>query len=236
IQIADDVANQRIMPSHEWGVASPVAGDVFVPPPTASLIVVSDLDDTAMDTESLRHFEVVRKVIFASARKRLPVAGVPDLYRRLQLGVSGVNDNPICYISSGAWNLYDHVVDYLDVHQLPKGAVYLNDWGSRGRTFHTVGHSHKSTHVSQLLARFSALPFLLVGDDIFEDPELYAAIAERNSHRIAAIWIRVVRNDAARLGEIERLRPALRAAGTELVVAAHSAAFAEHARACGWIA
>ena len=197
---------------------------------------MSDLDDTAMDTESLRQFEVVRRVMFASAHKRSPVAGVPDLYHQLQLGQSRANDNPICYISSGAWNLYEHVVDYLDVHRLPKGAVYLNDWGSRGRTFHTVGHSHKSTHVSQLLARFSALPFLLVGDDVFEDPELYAAIAERYVNRIAAIWIRAVRNDPVRLAEIERLRDSLAHVGTQLVVAGSSAAFADQARARGWIA
>ncbi|MEP6766561.1 MAG: phosphatase domain-containing protein [Gemmatimonadaceae bacterium] len=216
--------------------APDVDADVFVPPENAALVIVSDLDDTTMDTQSTRAFEVVRKVLFAAPQKRLPVEGVADLYTKLRRGTNGEGDNPICYISSGAWNLYDHIIDYLDFHELPKGAIYLNDWGSRRRAFHTVGHAHKSTHVSQLLSRFSSTPFLLIGDDIMEDPELYAAIAINNPKRISAIWIRVVLNDRARVRDIEHLRASLNAVGTELIVAINSTAFASHARKRGWIA
>ena len=216
-------------------VTGEVTGDVFVPPTATSLVIVSDLDDTAMDTQSVHQFEMVRKVLFSPADKRSPVDGVPDLYRQLQRGIDGQSDNPICFISSGAWNLYDHIVDYLDLHQLPKGAVYLSDWGSRRRSFRRVSPADKAMHVTKLLTRYSTTPFLLVGDDVIKDPELYADIATRFPQRITAIWIRIVLNDRKRLREIERLRESLQAVGTELVVAADSAVFASHARERAWI-
>lgn len=235
IRLVDNAAQSPTVDDGELGSANAVLADVFVPPPNAVLAIISDLDDTTMDTQSTRSFEVVRKVLFSAPQKRSPVEGVAELYTKLQRGVDDTGDNPICYISSGAWNLYDHIVDYLDHHHLPRGAVYLNDWGSRRRTFHTVGHAHKSTHVSQLLNRFPALAFLLIGDDIMEDPELYAAIAINNPQRISAIWIRVVLKNEARLREIETLRTSLNAVGTELIVADNSTAFAKHARERGWI-
>ncbi|MEP6781160.1 MAG: phosphatase domain-containing protein [Gemmatimonadaceae bacterium] len=235
IWVAEHAVASRPNVDGELGSANAVQADVFVPPPTATLAIVSDLDDTTMDTQSTHSIEVVRKVMFSAPQKRSPVDGVAELYTKLQRGADINGNNPICYISSGAWNLYEHIVDYLDYHHLPKGAVYLNDWGSRRRTFHTVGHAHKSTHVSQLLYRFPSIPFLLIGDDIMEDPELYAAIATNNPKRISAIWIRVVLNDHARLREIETLRMSLSAVGTELIVADNSTAFANHARERGWI-
>jgi phosphatidate phosphatase APP1 len=208
--------------------------DVFVPDLRASLVLVSDLDDTAMDSETLSSWRMLRTALFRSAKRRYPVPGVPELYQALHRGLQGVS-NPVCYISSGAWNLYDNVVDYLDTHRLPRGGMYLNDWGSRQRGFRAVAHSHKNTHVSSLMTRFPALPLLLVGDDTQEDPEIYAAAALGNPTRVAAIWIRKVRVDAARAASVGALQTSASAAGVEFVYASDTDVFAEHARLKGWI-
>ncbi len=209
--------------------------DVFVPGAHATLMIVSDLDDTAMDTNTISTIRSLRTVMFRSARRRQEVPGVPALYRALQGGADGSADNPVCYISSGAWNLYDVVLDYLDTHDLPRGAILLNDWGSRSRGFHAVAHGHKAEHVSALLARVSSLPFLLVGDNVQEDPELYTRVALQHPGRIAAIWIREIRRDASRRRDIDALRQALVAVGTELVMSDNTARFANDAEARGWI-
>jgi len=209
--------------------------DVFVPGTHATLAIVSDLDDTAMDTNTVRTFAAIRTVMFRSARRRSPVPGVADLYAALRDGPEGTALNPICYISSGAWNLYDIVLDYLNTYALPDGAILLNDWGSRARSFHPVGHAHKGAHVTALMSRLPQLPFLLIGDDVQEDPELYAAVAIRHPGRVPAIWIRAVRNDASRLRQIEKLRPALAQSGTTLLLAPETAAFAADAASRGWL-
>lgn len=216
--------------------SSPAAlADVFVPGVRATLLVISDLDDTAMDTHTMHHARMVRTVLLRSAKRRHPVAGVPALYRALRDGLTGDADNPVCYISSGAWNLYQYVVDYIDTHALPAGAVLLNDWGSRGRGFHPVSHAHKGAHVSALLARLPSLPLLLIGDDVQEDPELYATVATRNPGRVDAVWVRLVRDTRSRRAAIELLRAPLEAAGTDLIVSNASHDFEADARRRGWI-
>ena len=211
-----------------------IMADIFVPDHRANLVLVSDLDDTAMDSETLSSWRMLRTALFRSAKRRHSVPGVPELYQALHRGLRGVS-NPVCYISSGAWNLYDIVVDYLDTHGLPRGGMYLNDWGSRQRGFRAVAHSHKSTHVASLMNRFPALPLLLVGDDTQEDPEIYSAAALEHPTRVAAVWIRAVRVDAARGEAVRALQAKVVAAGVEFVYASETDVFAEHARLRGWI-
>ena len=209
--------------------------EVFVHGAHATLAIVSDLDDTAMDTNTIRTWAAIRTVMFRTARRRKPVRGVALLYSQLRDGPDGTAGNPLCYISSGAWNLYDIVLDYLKTHGLPPGAIMLNDWGSRARNFHPVAHAHKADHVTALLGRFPQLPFLLIGDDVQEDPELYARVAVQHPGRVAAIWIRAVRNSAERRASIESLRAALSDAGTSLVVATDTETFSRDAAARGWL-
>ncbi len=212
-----------------------VPAQVFVPGTHATLVIVSDLDDTAMDTNTLSMLSSIATVMFRSARRRRPVPGVPALYRALQAGAYGHAENPVCYISSGAWNLYDAVVDYLDTHDMPHGSILLNDWGSRRRGFHAVAHAHKALHVSRLLARLPTMPFLLIGDDVQEDPEIYFDVARAHPGRIAAIWIRELRHSGKRRRSIDAMRAPLAAVGTDLVVAADTAHFVADATFRDWI-
>ena len=212
-----------------------VTADVYVPGIRATLTIVSDLDDTAMDTNTLSMLSSIATVMFRSARRRRPVPGVPALYRALQAGPDGHAENPVCYISSGAWNLYDAVVDYLDTHDMPHGSILLNDWGSRRRGFHAVAHAHKALHVSQLLARLPTMPFLLIGDDVQEDPEIYFDVARAHPGRIAAIWIRQLRHSEKRRRSIDAMRALLAAVGTDLVIAADTADFVADAASRDWI-
>ena len=85
------------------------------------------------------------------------------------------------------------------------------------------------------MTRFPALPLLLVGDDTQEDPEIYTAAAVANPTRVAAIWIRAVRVDAARAASVGALQASVSAAGMEFIYASDTDVFAEHARLRGWI-
>ncbi len=208
--------------------------EVFVPDQRAQLLLISDIDDTAMDSDTVSSPRMLRKILFRPPSERLPVPGIPELYTALHNGINGIQ-SPVCYISSGAWNLYDVVRDYLDTHRMPRGGMYMNDWGSRVRQFRAVAHSHKLTRINTLMADYPELPVLLVGDDTQEDPELYMQAALENPGRIAAIWIRRVRTEFGRSRAVLKLRNSLQNSGVKCVYSANSEAFAEQARAYGWI-
>ena len=80
---------------------------VLVPPPDAAFGVVSDLDDTVLRSDATRLLRLARTVLFGSARTRVPFPGVAAFYRALQQGAGRTSFNPIFYVSSSPWNLYE---------------------------------------------------------------------------------------------------------------------------------
>ena len=62
-------------------------------------------------------------------RRRMPFEGVGAFYAALQAGRSEGTFNPIFYVSSSPWNLYEHLDEFLSIHRIPIGPLLLRDWG-----------------------------------------------------------------------------------------------------------
>lgn len=203
--------------------------EVWVTPPTARMAVVSDIDDTVIDT-NVRHPVARAAALFLTdSRVRLPFAGVAALYRALHRGSS-----PIFYVSSSPWNLYEHLTVLFDRHEVPRGPMLLRDWGiSREGIAPLGGHAHKQHKVSQLITDHPGVPFVLIGDSGQEDAKHYVAVAERHRGSVAAIYIRDV--GARRRASLDELVRRARACGTEMVVVEDSVSAARHAAALGLI-
>ena len=87
-----------------------------------------------------------------------------------------------------------------------------------------------------MLALYDRLPFMLIGDSGQRDPELYAQVVREYPGRVAIIYIRTVgRIDRQRMQAIEALAHEVATSGSQLVLAADSAAMARHAATQGWI-
>ena len=223
-----------------WPVASgaqPVTATVrvLVPPPTAQLAVVSDLDDTVLWSNVRHRLRMLSLLLSSNAYTRKPFAGVSALYRALHRGASGAEGNPVFYVSSSPWNLYTPLRDFLRLQGLPEGPLLLRDFGDH-MLFEAVDHAaHKLRHIEQLLAAYPALPFVLIGDSGEQDPEIYARVVHAHPGRVRAVYIRSVDPDPARQAAVARLAMEAEAAGVPLRLVADSVAVAEHAAAAGWI-
>jgi phosphatidate phosphatase APP1 len=164
----------------------------------------------------------------------LPFPGVAAFYRALESGATGAEANPIFYVSSSPWNLYDVIDGFLAAQRIPTGPVLLRDWDF-GRL--TERHaSHKGTVIREIFDTYSELPFLLVGDSGQEDPEIYTELVRERPDRVKAVYIRNVRRDVARTERIRALAREVEAAGSTLVLADDTLAVARHAAMHGWIA
>jgi hypothetical protein len=80
-----------------------------------------------------------------------------------------------------------------------------------------------------MLALYSDLPFVLIGDSGQHDPEIYRQIVAEHPGRVLAVYIRNVSRDPKRIEEIESLAKVVADAGSSLVLAADSVVIAEHA-------
>ncbi len=215
---------------------SPVraAARILTPAPTATFGVVSDMDDTVLQSEVTSFLRAARMVLLENALTRLPFPGVAAFYRALERGATGAESNPIFYVSSSPWNLYDVIDGFLEAQRIPTGPLLLRDWDF-GRL--TDRHAtHKGTAIREIFDTYPELPFLLVGDSGQEDPEIYAEFVRERPGRVKAVYIRNVRKDAARTERIQTLAREVADAGSTLVLADDTLAVARHAAMHGWIA
>lgn len=216
---------------------SPVhaTGQVLVPPATAQFGVISDIDDTIVHSHATELLRMARIVFLGNARTRLPFPGVAAFYQALQGGAPGSAQNPLFFLSSSPWNLYDLLVEFFRLQGIPTGPLFLRDWGVSAAELLPTSHSgHKLGVLRQLLEMYPRLPFILIGDSGQEDPEIYRAIVDEYPGRILAIYIRDVSPDE-RDAEVRELAVKVAAARSSLVLAADTMAMAQHAAAQGWI-
>lgn len=199
-------------------------GMVCVPPPDAEFGVVSDIDDTVIQTDVMRKLRMLVKLAFSNAHTRKPFEGVAAFYRALHRG-----RNPFFYVSNSPHNLYALLVEFLQHQQLPAGPLLLRDYGLRTKK------DHKTRAIVNILDTYPAMRFILVGDSGEQDPEIYAEIVSRYPERIRVIYIRSIDRSPARLKAIETLVERVAATKCQLVLAQDSEFAATHAAAEGLI-
>ncbi|HEX8766929.1 MAG TPA: phosphatase domain-containing protein, partial [Jatrophihabitans sp.] len=107
----------------------PAFGTVHVPHPAADLAVVSDVDDTIIDS-GIAHglAAILSTMLLREQSTRVPLTGAAELYRALAQGASGV-ERPFFYLSTSPWNLVGFLQDFLVRHRFPDGPLVLTDWG-----------------------------------------------------------------------------------------------------------
>lgn len=208
---------------------------VMISPADSQFGVISDLDDTAIQTGATSLLRMMHATLLHNARTRVPFEGVAAFYAALQQGATGTGFHPIFYVSSSPWNLYDVIDQFLALQRIPMGPIMLRDWGiSTGRL--PFGHAtHKLARIREILATYPAMRFILIGDSGQEDPEIYRDVAREHPGRILAAYIRDVLPGPARTATLEVVAGEIREAGSRMIVAVDTIAAAQHAAASGWI-
>ena len=161
--------------------------------PAARFGVISDIDDTIVETGATNFLKHWRTVVANSARSRTAFPGVSHLYRALTKGAGGPETNPIFYVSSSPWNLYDLFESFLALRKIPHGPMFLKDFGLDRDKWLTGGHDgHKLRMIERIMDAHPELSFVLIGDSGQRDAAIYAEAARRHEGRVLAVHIRDV--------------------------------------------
>ena len=197
--------------------------EVLVPESGARFGVISDVDDTLLETGVQRVGRMIQQTFTGSALTRTPFPGAPELYRDLAAGA-----NPFFYVSSSPWNLHSFLVAFLRHHDFPRGPLLLRDLLGT-----SAGREEKHGRIHEVLELHPGLPFVLLGDSGEKDPAVYADIVRAHPRRILAVYIREVRINPAD-GRVERISDAW-SHDVPFVLAADSDAVRRHAAGLGLI-
>lgn len=180
---------------------------VLAPGIAARLGVVSDIDDTIIETgitgsprAILRNW---RRILAQHPEERIAVPGVDAFYGALggskfdpadtrQLGVSiPATERPFFFVSSSPWNLFSYLVAFKKAKNLPLGPMILRDWGFNRETLGSSSHGgHKIKAINDILRFYPDMRFALIGDDTQGDVTAFAEVAATMGDQIAAIFIR----------------------------------------------
>jgi phosphatidate phosphatase APP1 len=209
---------------------------VLCVPEGAEFGVLSDIDDTVLQSNVTDWQTAAQLTFLHNARTRKPLEGVAGLYQALQKGRDGQGFNPIFYVSASPWNLYDLLEDFLTLNDIPPGPLMLRDVDlDRASWLGATQAQSKVEAMELLMRRYPKLRWILVGDSGQVDAELYAGMVLRFPGRILAVYIRDVDPGAA--SERDRFvdRHIRTVAGTDvpMLLVRDSNAIATHARRLG---
>jgi phosphatidate phosphatase APP1 len=224
------VLENQVTPEYE---TPSTEGLVLIPSAQSTFGVISDIDDTVMKSSATSFWRMARLTFLNNARTRKPFPGVAAFYRALAAGPQQSGVNPIFYVSSSPWNLYDLIHDFLDLNGIPLGPILLRDLGLDKSKFIKGGHEHKLEKIQLILDTIPDLPFLLIGDSGQDDPKLYREAIRRFPGRVRAIYIRDVA--ATRRTQVAQLAAEAHADRVEMLLVKDSYEAAEHAADRGLI-
>ena len=210
-------------------------GYLMISPPFSQFGVISDIDDTVLVTDATNLLQTAKLTFLGNAYTRLPFAGIAAFYRALQSGPVTTLFNPIYFVSSSPWNLYDLLVDFFRVQGIPKGPILLRDFSLSTKLLASEEHhTHKLAMIRKVLDVNPDLPFVLIGDSGQQDPEIYAQVVRENPNRIRAVYIRDV-SEAVRDQAVRELIQTTDAHNVPMLLVADTVAAAEHAASIGLI-
>jgi len=174
------------------------AGDVLVPAAGVRFGVISDIDDTILQSHVRNRLKQAYVALLGNAVTRLSFAGTRDLYLGL---VRGGNGAPCFYVSRSAWNIHATLEHFIAHQGLPKGPLILRDVGLFND--HEKRRGHKRREIERIFATYPELAFVLVGDSAQADATIYLDLAQAHPGRVKAILVRDVTRAPQRAG-IER--------------------------------
>jgi phosphatidate phosphatase APP1 len=144
-------------------------GQVLVPAQTG-LGVVSDIDDTILESNVARKLRMLLTLALSNSRTRKPFSGVAAFYRAL---VERGRGAPIFYVSKSPWNLYAPIVEFMELQALPAGALLLRDFG-----LHRKSADHKERSIGGIVRAHPERIRVIYIRSVDPAPARLAAVAE----------------------------------------------------------
>lgn len=167
----------------------------FIRPYEGNLGFISDIDDTFLVSHTRNPFKKLYILLFRNVKERKIFEDVVPHYQALS--TAGRNNkqeqNAFFYVSSSEWNLYRFIVDFTQLHQLPRAVLLLRDIKTSLWDFFVTGrgsHGHKFDKIKHILEFYPHLKYTLLGDDSQHDPQLYEDICKIFPVTVCAVYIR----------------------------------------------
>ncbi|MEM9795909.1 MAG: phosphatase domain-containing protein [Pseudomonadota bacterium] len=175
-----------------------------IPAPDARHMVISDIDDTMIETGA---HSLARNLWTTFTGSALTRQAHDDAVALMDAMVEG-DRNPVFYVSSSPWNLHHFLEELFRREGVPRGPKFLRDLGITEEGVGASHGTHKGRAIDAILAANPDLPAYLMGDSGQKDAIVYRDAIARHPGRIKGVALRepapgVGDDDAAAIAAIE---------------------------------
>lgn len=172
-----------------------VTSEVMKPGIKANYGIISDMDDTIIETGvvSKLKWRVLVNSFTKTSHDRIPLDGAQEAYKLFWQGKTGRDTNPFFYLSNSPWNLFEYLSSFLENFDFPRGTLLMRDFGMGLLKKRALEEGNKYVKIAHILDTYPNLNFILVGDAGEKDLEIYLKIARDFPDRILSIYIRAVK-------------------------------------------
>ncbi|WP_035695012.1 App1 family protein [Flavobacterium soli] len=210
----------------------------YVRPHDGNLGFISDIDDTFLVSHTRNIFKKMYILLFRNVNDRKIFDGVVPHYQALSTAGRNKKDeqNAFFYVSSSEWNLYRFIVQFTELHQLPRAVMLLKDIKTSLTDFFFTGrgdHNHKFEKIKHILEFYPNLQYTLLGDDSQEDPYLYENICKIFPITVRAVYIRQTGNHKKQ--KTEEAMKNMESLGVQVCYFRDSSEAIEHSKRIGLI-
>lgn len=169
----------------------------------SKLGIISDIDDTFLISHTHNIFKKLYVILARNINNRKVFDDVVPHYKTLsRAGQEGEGSfNSFFYVSSSEWNLYEFILQFARMNELPKAIIKLKkiktglaDFLFTGRG----GHDHKFIKIKDIISFYPQLDYVLLGDDSQQDPYLYERICKVFPLNVKAVYIRQTKSHQKR--------------------------------------
>lgn len=158
----------------------------FVPDRNARFGIISDIDDTILETGA---YTLLRNLWTSLTGNALTRRIFPD--SKAMIDRLHDDQNPVYYVSSSPWNMFGFLRQVFDHNGVLRAPMFLRDLGLSETQFITGTHGgHKGAAIDSILAANPDLPFMLIGDTGQEDAHVYLEAYQRHPGRIVKVALR----------------------------------------------
>lgn len=184
VPIADPTAEKVTvgLPDHGFVCDAPIV----IPNPAADVGIISDIDDTIMQTGAYSLMRNIWTTFSGSVESRTIFPDTVALIRKRQ-----AEKNPVFFVSSSPWNLHAFLDAVFQRNKVPFGPKFLRDLGISRTQFIKDSHgSHKGDAIDAIVGANPALKFILIGDTGQHDGQVYLDAIARHGAAIIEVCLR----------------------------------------------
>lgn len=179
-----------------------ISHPVLITSPKAEYGIISDIDDTVMQTKAWSTRKNLWTSVTGSVGSRYIYPDTATLLKLMAGSMAGTK-NPVFYVSSSPWNLHGFLEAVFMANGVVRGPKFLRDFGIDPTKMIVGTHgNHKGNAIDTVLAANPDLPFYLIGDSGQHDPVVYRDAVLRHPGRIKGVFIRT---PGPGMGEEDRL-------------------------------